>query len=163
MAQQAYDRNAAFDITEDTAVRELPQQERSPLRRVKIEKAYKASLSTKLVCVLSVLMAAFIVYSHATLAVAVNEKAALESSIAKLVEEEITLKAKQETLFGLANVESYATENLNMEKISTEQIVYIDLSNPDVIEVSQGSVTLKFETALEQAKEILNGVASYLS
>lgn len=64
-----------------------------------------------------------------------------ETDLANLQSEYVSLKARQEQALSISYVEQYAQETLGMVKLDPSQIEYIEMTNPEVTEVS-GTATL---------------------
>ena len=60
-----------------------------------------------------------------------SESVALSSQLAALQEDQARLKIAYESAFNLAEIETYAVNELKMQKPSADQIFYIDTSAPD--------------------------------
>ena len=64
-----------------------------------------------------------------------------EAELEDIQSEYVSLKARQEQTLSISYVEQYAQETLGMVKMDPSQVEYIEMSNPEVTEVS-GSATL---------------------
>jgi len=60
----------------------------------------------------------------------------LQQQYNALREEEAVLIAQKEQKFTLENVEKYAVQNLGMVKLDQSQITYVELTNPDKVEIA---------------------------
>lgn len=88
------------------------------------------------VIVLVAAVAALIVYNYMVLTTLTDQVSTKKQTLKDLSSEYTYLKAKQERMLNLTYVEEYAQTKLNMMKMDKNQAEYIELSNPDHIEVS---------------------------
>ena len=95
------------------------------------------------------LFAAMLVTSYAQLTVANDEMVALRRELSGLKSENATLTAQYEKVFDLATIQEAVGDA--MVRPTGEQVVYIDLSEPDTVTVYQS-------TALSPLRSLLGGV-----
>lgn len=135
---------------------------KKPKLRV-IKKKKKNYLKVKTMVVSSVILATMIVNSYASITELTHKKDRLQTDITKLNNETVSLNARKSTVLGLSNVEQYVRENLDMSKISKQQIEYVQLEKPDVITISPGPVKTNINTMFSKIKDISIGILEYIS
>lgn len=121
------------------------REQQEPLRVVgtRKKKRHGALRAQQLACFGLVLaIAGAILYSHMTLTRLTREAAAQESALETLESEYVALKAQQDRALSLSYVEDYARNSLGMVKMDNNQIEYIEMNNPDRIEVAQETTSL---------------------
>lgn len=123
----AYERFSAAEQRQP-ALQALPQRKPRP------KAVPYGKYGIVMLCVFSVLLA--IVFSYMQLARLTNENDKLKDRIASLQSEENALDAKKEQLYNLPYVEDYAKNTLGMVKLDKSQIVYLELSGEDRMEVA---------------------------
>lgn len=96
------------------------------------------------------IFAVMLVTSYAQLTVANDELQGLRSELSRLKGDNVTLTAKYEKLFDLASIQEAVGDT--MVKPTSEQVVYIDLSEPDTVTVYKG------ENGLSGLQNLLSGV-----
>lgn len=67
-----------------------------------------------------------------------EQKASLEN----LQSEYVSLKTRQEQALSISYVESYAQEKLGMVKMDPSQVEYIEMTNPEITEITSVGTTL---------------------
>lgn len=94
------------------------------------------------VILLSAAVAALIIYNYMILTTLTDQIATRKQTIENLNSEYTYLKTKQDQILNLTYVEEYAQTKLNMIKMDKNQAEYIELNNPDQIEVTDASANL---------------------
>ena len=89
-----------------------------------------------------------------------TESAALQEEIAELETEQARLRIAYETSFNLADVESYATRVLGMQKPLEDQITYLDIAAPDRAVVVQEKNRDGF---VDRVSDFLVGLGAYFA
>jgi len=84
------------------------------------------------------LFSGIIVYNYMQVTMLADQAAKLEKELTNLKSEEVSMRAEQEKMFNLNYIEDYAKNNLDMVKADEAQIDYIQLSEPDQIQVLNG-------------------------
>lgn len=79
---------------------------------------------------------AAIIFSYMQVTTLTDQKTALQKRITELKGEQTALKARQERLLSLSNIEEKAKNDLQMSKFDRSQIEYVSLNNDDEIVVS---------------------------
>lgn len=128
-----------------------------------VKKRKKSYLKVKTMVVTGVVLAAMIVNSYATITELTHKRDRLQNDITKLGNEKVSLNARKSTVLGLANVENYVRENLDMSKISKQQIEYVELDKPDVIQISAGPIKSNINTMVSKIKDISTRILEYIS
>lgn len=83
------------------------------------------------------IFAAMLITSYAQLTVANDEMVSLRRELSNLKEENVTLSAQYEKLFDLDTIQAAVGDT--MVRPTGDQVVYIDLSDPDTVTVYQES------------------------
>lgn len=65
-----------------------------------------------------------------------------KSALAELESEYVSLRTRQEQALNISYVEEYAQEQLGMVKLDPSQVKYIEMTNPEMTEVSGAGATL---------------------
>ena len=105
-------------------------------------------------------IAGAILYSHMTLTRLTREAATQEAALETLGSEYVALKAQQDRALSLSYVEDYAHNTLGMVKMDNNQIEYIEMNNPDRIEVAQETTSLS--GAMSGLVRSFNAILEYL-
>lgn len=95
------------------------------------------------VIVITVLAVAMI-YSQMQLTQITGQIDVLEANISSLQSEYISLKTRQDQMLSAEYVEAYAQEVLGMVKMDYSSVVYVELSNPDVVEIASANSATEF-------------------
>ena len=106
--------------------------------RPRNSKRVRISIITPNLVLMVVIFAALcvgVVWSSMILTEKTNQVSDLKHQLGQLKAESTMLQTKQDERFSLAMVESYAVDELGMVKLTGEQLRYIDVSNPDRVEV----------------------------
>lgn len=155
--------NLAYDLSRfDTTERERREKERQQDEK-SIHLAPQPSLSksgskVKLVAVILVFFSVLlgITYFNAMSDDVARMVSNQESELASAKADNVLLQNKLDTVANIGYVEKYATENLGMTKLTTNQKKYININTEDLIEVEKddadgfiGSVKKWFNSVLE--------------
>lgn len=106
------------------------------------------------------LFAAMLVMSYAQLTVANNEMVSLRSDLSELRSEHATLTAQYEKVFDLETLQSAVGDT--MTRPSSDQVVYIDLSEPDSVTVyGEESAVSGILGAVKGVGEVLGEIVEY--
>ncbi|MBS5704514.1 MAG: hypothetical protein KHW93_11885, partial [Butyricicoccus pullicaecorum] len=65
-----------------------------------------------------------------------------QAALDELQSEYVSLKTQQEQALSISYVEEYAQDTLGMVKMDPSQVEYIEMTNPEVTEVSNAGATL---------------------
>lgn len=88
-------------------------------------------------CFFAVLM--FIVSNYVELSTITTQTSRLKAELESLQNDEKGLKAKQEQIFNLTDVENMAKNELGMIKLDKSQICYIEMESPEKIVLASQS------------------------
>lgn len=99
--------------------------------------------------------AVMLITSYAQLTVANDEMVSLRRELSRLKEENVTLSAQYEKVFDLATVEAAVGDT--MVRPTGEQVVYIDLSEPDTV------IVFEEEKGVSGLRTIADGIGSIFS
>lgn len=141
--------------------RQPPQPLRVVKSRPKKKRRRGALRLQQLMCFGIVLtISGTILYSQMTLTRLTDELEKKETAFDELQSETVSLRAQQDRALSLSYVEDYALNTLGMVKVDNNQAEYIEMNNPDRIEVSQpatslGSVVSKFTSGMQAILEYL--------
>ena len=61
------------------------------------------------------------------------ESSKLKSQLSDYQNEEVVLRAQQEKLYNLADIENYVQNELGFSQMGQDQVSYVELSNPDTV------------------------------
>ena len=86
--------------------------------------------------VLIALMGVVLIYSNMQLTELTSEISAREATLSELKSTGVSLSAKREEIYSADYIADYAQNQLGMVKVESGQMEYIELSNPEKIEVS---------------------------
>lgn len=100
------------------------------------------------------------IYSHVNLTRLTNEVSIQQGVLDDLNSEYIALKARQDQALSLSYVEQYAQNTLGMVKLDTNQVEYVEMNNPDQIEVRETGVSLR--SAMSGLAKSFTAVLEYL-
>lgn len=105
------------------------------------------------------LFAAMLVTSYAQLTVANDEMVALRRELSALKSDNAALTAQYEKVFDLATIQAAVGDK--MVRPTSEQVVYIDLSEPDTVTVYQDTAPSPLLSLLGGAGELFGGIIEY--
>jgi len=111
-----------------------------------------------LLCLLTVCVAAFMVFSRVSLNEATSELNSARQELTVVTTEQNRLNRLVDMKMSLANIEEYATTNLGMIKPDTSQIHYIALSETNVIRVKDNAFSMP-----EFLSAAIDKIASYFN
>lgn len=137
----AYQRSEMPDLSRfDTRRNHLRVVESTPAKKQKAQAAQKqrrmvTPLRALAVAVMAVLCVAM-VYSHMQLTELTSEIGAREATLAELESTAVSLTTKREETYSTSYIEDYAQNVLGMVKVDASQMEYVELSNPEKIEVT---------------------------
>ncbi len=115
----------------------------------------------QLLCAVLVLsIAGVILYSQMTLTRLTREVSQKEGQVEMLDSEYVSLKAQQDRTLSLSYIERYAQNTLGMVKMDANQMEYIEMANPDRIEVSRQNGSL--HGAVSGLVKSFNAILEYL-
>ena len=106
------------------------------------------------------IFAAMLVTSYAQLTVANDEMVSLRRELSDLQSENVTLSAQYEKVFDLATIQEVVGDT--MVRPTSDQVVYIDLSEPDTVTVYQGNAGPSgLRSILEGIGDIFGSIIEY--
>lgn len=106
------------------------------------------------------ILAALLVTSYAQLTVVNDEMVSLRRELSNLKEENVTLSAQYEKIFDLDTIQEAVGDT--MVRPTGEQLVYIDLSEPDTVTVYQeGGGIPGLQGLLDGMKDLFGNVIEY--
>ncbi len=111
-------------VKEADKLREVEQPKVLPKKNIITVPAVLAVLAAAALCF--VMIHNYMVMTQMT---AENQK--LSNQLAEYRDEEVLLRAKQEGIYDLSEIEDYAQNNLGMVKFEKTQIEYIEMEKPD--------------------------------
>ena len=104
--------------------------------------------------------ASAMIYGHVSLTRLTNEVSTQQNALSNLNSEYVALKAKQDQSLSLSYVEQYAQNKLGMVKLDANQVEYVEMNNPDRIEVRQTGASLK--GAMSELTKSFSAILEYL-
>ena len=159
----AYDGSAARELEEEEVLSPLPQvrpRRKAVTRpRVQVREAGRAAPFAIVGFAAAAALAVLIIMSYVQLYAVSNEVVGLNSQMTALQSAEASLQAQYEQAYDLNSIEKQVTADGSMSRPQSGQIVYVDLTEPDNVQVyDQGEAKNGF---LEGVKEIVNNILSY--
>lgn len=158
-----YDGNAARVPRREEDLERIPVPQ--PKRREQVRRHERARVEVRqagqiapfaVVGFLAVaVFAVMLITSYAQLTVANDEMVSLRRELSQLKEENVTLSAQYEKVFDLATVEAAVGDT--MVRPTGDQIVYIDLSEPDTV------IVFEEEKGISGLRTIADGIGSIFS
>jgi len=103
--------------------------------------------------------AVLLVASYVQLTVLNGETVALRSELTALQTENATLSAQYEKVFDMATIEAAVGDT--MVRPTNNQVIYIDLSEPDTVVLYEGETAGGIMGALSEAGRVLGGIIEY--
>lgn len=103
--------------------------------------------------------AVLLVTSYAQLAIANDEMVTLRQELTDLREENSKLSAQYEKVFDLATIQAAVGDT--MVRPTNDQMVYIDLSEPDTVTVYQESPISGLEDLVQGVRSLFGGIIEY--
>ena len=100
-----------------------------------------------------------LVTSYAQLTVANDEMVRLRSELSQLKSDNATLTAQYEKVFDLAALQEAVGDT--MVRPTSDQVVYIDLSEPDTVTVYKDMTPSPLRTLLDGAGDIFSSIIEY--
>ncbi len=134
----AYKQEPLPDLSRFDTRRKLRAVENKPARPAKTAAKRRAWLTPvrALGIGLMAAMCVLLIYSNMQLTELTNGVSKREDTLAELQSTTVSLSAKREEIYNTAFVENYAQNVLGMVKIDASQMEYVELSNPEKIEVT---------------------------
>ncbi len=105
------------------------------------------------------IFAILLVTSYAQLAVANDEMVSLQQELADLKSENTRLSAQYEKVFDLATIQAAVADT--MVRPTNEQVVYIDLSEPDTVTVYQDGAANPAKILIQGINDLFGGIIEY--
>ena len=164
----AYDGNAVRAPRREEELRRAPAP--YPKRREQVRRQERASVRVRqagaiapfaVVGFLAVaIFAAMLITSYAQLTVANDEMVKLRSELSALKSDNAALTAQYEKVFDLATIQEVVGDT--MVRPTSDQVVYIDLSEPDTVTVYQGNAGPSgLRSILEGIGDIFGSIIEY--
>ena len=140
-----YDGNAARVPRREEELQRLPvpqpkrreQVRRHERARVEVRQAGQIAPFAVIGFLAVAVFAVMLITSYAQLTVANDEMVSLRRELSQLKEENVTLSAQYEKVFDLATIQKAVGDT--MVRPTGDQVVYIDLSEPDTVTIHQGA------------------------
>lgn len=127
--------NNALDYRELEQFKTEKSVARKPKPRVRTNIAFIKLCNTLMIAIIA--FCAFVILSgYVDATVMTQEISSQQTKLDELRSQEVSLNAKLNNLFNLEFVEQYATENLNMVKLDTNQIEQVYIQNDDKVELN---------------------------
>lgn len=104
--------------------------------------------------------AAMLITSYAQLTVANDEMVTLRRELSDLQDEHTKLSAQYEKVFDLETIQQAVGDT--MVRPTNDQVVYIDLSEPDTVTIFQESrIDRGFQDLVDGVRKVFSGIAEY--
>ncbi len=139
-------------------------RERAAVRpKVRVREAGKVSLFAVVGTLAVGVFAVLVLMSGVQLTTLSDDIAALNKEMTVLRSEESKLRTQYELAFDLTTIEAGVTSNGSMVKPQSEQIIYLDLSEPDsVVLFDRGETPLQgVAGAVESIRQVFSNVVEY--
>ena len=162
----AYDGSAARVLEREEVLQPRPRvrpRERAVARpKVRVREAGQVSLFAVVGFLAVGVFAALVLMSNVKLAALSSQMTSLSDELSELQSEEAKLRAEYELSVDLAALEQSLTESGTMVKPQSGQVIYLDLSEPDRVELFQEENTADgLNSALESVKQVFENVVEY--
>lgn len=160
-----YDGNAARVPRREEELRRAPApQPKKPVRRheraqVEVRQAGAVAPFAVVGFLAVAVFAALLVTSYAQLTVANDELVSLRRQLTNLEAENTVLSAQYERVFDLATIQAAVGDT--MVRPTNEQMVYIDLSEPDTVTVYPGNRAGGLEDLIQGLQDLFGGIIEY--
>lgn len=160
-----YDGNAARVPRREEELRRAPApQPQKPVRRheraqVEVRQAGAIAPFAVVGFLAVAVFAALLVTSYAQLTVANDELVSLRRQLTSLEAENTVLSAQYERVFDLATIQAAVGDT--MVRPTNEQMVYIDLSEPDTVTVYPGNRAGGLEDLIQGLQDLFGGIIEY--
>jgi len=142
------------------AVRERRQERALTRAQVQVRQAGQVAIFAVVGFLAAAVFAALLLLSQVRLTVANGETAQLRADLEALQAEHATLTAEYEKLFDMETIEAAVGDR--MVRPNGDQVVYIDLSAPDTVEVyGQEAFYTGPLGALQSIGEVVSGILEY--
>jgi len=161
----AYDGSAAREPRREEELRRAPAPyPRRPVRKQERARAHVrqpgAVAPFAVIGFLAVaVFAAMLITSYVQLTVANDKMVALRSELTELKSENATLTAQYEKVFDLASIQQAVGDT--MVRPTNDQVVYIDLSEPDTVTVYKQNGPSPLRSLLDQVGGVFSGILEY--
>ena len=162
----AYDGNAARVPRREEEPRRAPvPQPKKPVRRqertrVEVRQAGAVAPFAVVGFLAVAVFAIMLITSYTQLTVANDEMVSLRRALSQLKEENVTLSAQYEKVFDLATIQEAVGDT--MIRPTNDQVVYIDLSEPDTVTVFQERrVDRGLQDLMDGVRKIFDGIVEY--
>ena len=130
--------------------------------KVRVREAGQVSLFAVVGFLAVGVFAALVLMSNVKLAALSSQVTSLSDELSELQSEEAKLRAEYELSVDLAALEQSLTESGTMVKPQSGQVIYLDLSEPDRVELFQEENTADgLNSALESVKQVFENVVEY--
>lgn len=160
-----YDGNAARVPRREEELRRAPApQPKKPVRRheraqVEVRQAGAVAPFAVVGFLAVAVFAVMLVTSYAQLTVANDELVSLRRQLTNLEAENTVLSAQYERVFDLATIQAAVGDT--MVRPTNEQMVYIDLSEPDTVTVYPGNRAGGLEDLIQGLQDLFGGIIEY--
>jgi len=112
----------------------LPKEEQAPTRVKKpVRRSRTNAIKTGFLLVVMGVICCTIVYNYMRVTELSIESSKLKSQLSDYQNEEVVLRAQQEKLYNLADIENYVQNELGFSQMGQDQVSYVELSNPDTV------------------------------
>lgn len=146
MAMPAYQKtSSAYALpAPERQRRSQRQSKRATLTRVESRPRAKVFTKTQAaMLVLTLVCCGLILYSSMLITTLTDQASRLKSQLEDLQSESTYLQTQQDNIMSLSAVEEMAVDELGMMKMDSSHVEYIELSNPDYVEITSQGFTLK--------------------
>lgn len=165
MAYQTSRESVAYDYEQIDARFARTEREEQPAARQKTQLKAVPTVQPRVLfraknlmtAIVVLLVAGLMVHSYMMVTELTTEIASQRSALSELESINTALVTKQEYNMSSEAIETYATEQLGMIKLDNSQIEYVEMSNPDKVEVSNASkgIANVFDSLIQSFSAVL--------
>lgn len=126
------------------------KKENKIAKKKRLEESTKARRNFTIITAFALLALLVIVYMNVRVNESFSEVQSLQKEIASLEKENSQISVNIQNSLNLSNIETAATTNLGMQKLTNKQTVYVSLDTKDYIEVTNDSTVEEEESLIEK-------------
>ena len=115
------------------------EQEAAVRKKKPARRSRTTAIKTGFMLVVMGVICCTIVYNYMRVTELSIESSKLKSELLDSQNQEVMLRAQQEKLYNLADIENYVQNELGFSQMSQDQVSYVELSNPDTVIRPEGA------------------------
>lgn len=156
----AYQRDVAYGAAPRRHAQEELHVVRQPQAKPRRRTRGRVRLQQVACMTLVLSIAGAMIYGNVNLTRLTGEVSAQQSALEDLRSEYTALKARQDQSMNLAYVEQYAQAQLGMVRLDAGQVEYVEMNNPDEIQIRETGVSLR--GAISGLTQSFSAILEYL-